>query len=862
MTVDIRAKIYCDLGEVISGGFSDDHAQGTGLIRTRGDITIKGLVRPSYGQLVQLGWKKDTTFSRIPRALRVLSFFADPFRRITTIQLGCKFTLFENKKPGSERDRYFYSKEDADNKDKPCGLYDVALLPISANEVAKRCLQSIGITGTPGLTNYYASDKFDLEAGYVSVLSDLLYAESKVGYMRADEVLEVVDLRKSPSVNKVTRAEDVIDIGPITGGEPPVDAVGVRYSYTRYKTPQTDSTPEDRWEVDEQIGELTKIQIPYNSNLDTFEAVYTPYTRTETTYDRFNRTTKVLTITENHVAQVNGSYVAKLLDSGTLYPGIKPLFFTVYEQTETYYDYERAAEDLQENPGETALECLDKTLAEKLFDPDRDGAWITSKTYEYVSPMQVAGTLGIEDYVFINPNNQAVTAVHPGTSATVLASYTEQTNSKVVTEELGSIFVGGVGQSKNISTVTKTVTKTTQARYKVQQGQQLYASRLLFMEAPSDLEYIIEEAGKLYNTQQSVSINTGVEANVLRRPDAEQIADYKNRKGIRNAEDTTETTFITGDENSGNSRIYDLPYAPDDQIRYLGGGIPGSWQIVQSDVKQKALDFARAQNRLNLGHRYGFSLQLTADTIPPYPLDGIAVEASGALALFRTNGTSWAFDSNGIVCNTDALYWAGLGNTDPGYQIWFQVQPGISLLPPVSPSVNPTPAPVNNLDVDPGFDPNAAVSATQDYGLITAATTATANWGSVTTAAGYPRYDWGAEDGWATVPYDLAPVYAEYLTDPALVPAYLEQVTQVFPVLLAAEYTRIDIVEIEVALDAAVINLRAIVPVFKPPITASLKVEATYNASFSDLYAVIRVESTVEKDPNLVVGVKYGYVLL
>ena len=185
MTVDIRAKIYCDLGEVISGGFSDDHVQGTGLIRTRGDLVIKGLVKPSYGQLVQLGWKRGTVFSRVPRALRVLSYFADPFRRTTTIQLGCKFTLYENAAPGAEKDRYFYSKEDDNNKALPCAVYDTGLLPISAGSIAAKCLYALGISGTTGLTNYYAADKFDLGSGYVSVLNDLLYAESKVAYLRA-----------------------------------------------------------------------------------------------------------------------------------------------------------------------------------------------------------------------------------------------------------------------------------------------------------------------------------------------------------------------------------------------------------------------------------------------------------------------------------------------------------------------------------------------------------------------------------------------------------------------------------------------------------------------------------------------------
>lgn len=462
MTADIRAKIYCDLGEVISGGFSDDHVQGSGLVRTRGDITIKGLVRPSYGQLVQLGWKKGTNFSRIPRALRVLSFFADPFRRITTIQLGCKFTLFENSKPGNEKDRYFYSKEDENNKDQPCQLYDVALLPISANNVALKCLQGLGITGNPGLTNWYAADKFDLDAGYVSVLNDLLYTEAKVAYLRADESLAVVDLRTTPNTNKVLRATDVIDIGPITGGEPPVDAVGVRYSYTRYKKPTTNSTSEDRWELEETTDPITTREIKYNQDQDTFTAAYSPYTKVQTEYDRFNRTVKKTTTKERHIAEINPKYIALLLDAGLVYPGIAPQFFTVYDIEEQYYDYERAADELQEAPSETAFECLSKALQEKLFNPDTDSQYIRQRTYRYVSDMQIAGTLGIQAYHFVNPTTGQTSVLHPGTAANRLAEYIEINNEKIQVEEPGSKFEPG-NKYQNVSTITRQTTITKRA---------------------------------------------------------------------------------------------------------------------------------------------------------------------------------------------------------------------------------------------------------------------------------------------------------------------------------------------------------------------------------------------------------------
>jgi hypothetical protein len=47
--------------------------------------------------------------------------------------------------------------------------------------------------------------------------------------------------------------------------------------------------------------------------------------------------------------------------------------------------------------------------------------------------------------------------------------------------------------------------------------------------------------------------------------------------------------------------------------------------------------------------------------MPAAPFDPIFVQAAGLTALYRVNGNQWAFDSNGIVCSTDALYWGVAG---------------------------------------------------------------------------------------------------------------------------------------------------------------------------------------------------------
>jgi hypothetical protein len=125
-----------------------------------------------------------------------------------------------------------------------------------------------------------------------------------------------------------------------------------------------------------------------------------------------------------------------------------------------------------------------------------------------------------------------------------------------------------------------------------------------------------------------------------------------------------------------------------------------------SDAEVKARNYGRAQNGLAFGHRNGFSTQLAAPDIPPYSLDRIRIDAAGYGSGYVCNGTSWSFDSNGIVCNTDALFVGGIGSTELGGSLWFAVQPGITLLGP-APEIyeNEYAEPANSIPVDESFDP-------------------------------------------------------------------------------------------------------------------------------------------------------------
>lgn len=666
MAVDIRAKVFCNLGEVISGGWSDDHCQGTGLIRCRGDVVLKGAKNVPVGTKVQLAFTTTAGASQFPRQFRVISCFANAYARTTTLQLGCTLTYLENIKPATDRDRYFYSQETEENRDVPCEMYDVALLPISAASVAKRCMDALGISGTTNLTNYYAAERFDLQDGYVTTLSDLLFAESKVGYMQDLTTLIVTDLDTNPPNSAAISDGSIIEMGPIGGGEIPVDAIAVSYTYKKYKEPDVANlpTPVDLWEEDETIGPPKTVSVQYgitNTGLtQEYKAVTQDYTRVETQWDKFNRKTYAKTTTRRHLAEVNGSYIQKLLNAKLIYPQINPVIAPVETITEEFFDYATAADELEEAPGDTAGECITKKKDSKFFNPDTDTQPVRTRTYVYVSDTEIAGGLPIEAYHFIDPVTQALTVFHPGTAATRLSEYTEVTYESYREE---TIFAN---KTRNPDLdITRVKTKTERAKYLVLQGQQLSASETgsLTYDDGTQVQQLINRMTLMHSDGVEVRITTSPDYGTEKRPDKTVLADQRNIKGIKTIEDETITEFLTGDAESVNVRVYNLDLAPDDRVQYLGGNYPGSWSVLKSDHKEKALKFARAQRRVAFGHTNGIAVQLSAKDMPAYPLDGIAIAGAGVTGVFRVDGLSWSFDANGIVCNADCLAWGVLGLT-------------------------------------------------------------------------------------------------------------------------------------------------------------------------------------------------------
>jgi len=698
MTVDIRAKVICRIGdeepEIISGGWSDDHAQGTGLIRTRGELVVRGLYRFTLGQQVEIAYIQNDLASRIPRSLRVLGAFADPFRRQTTIQLGCAITLRENLKGTKPEDKTADTWDDPANDAIACSAFLDGTISISAAYVASVCAAKLNInhTGFGFLTNWFTVEQFDLTPGYATVLSDLLVSESYIGFLDASETLQVRSLLDFTGTYTVIDQGQVIDVNSINSGDIPGDAISVQYNYNRYKKIE-ELTEEERelrnWEKDETIGPAESHVIQYGDPNDRklsagiYSNTFIPKTTAVSMYDKFNRVIKRIETTEKHVCVTNPDYLKSHLERRE-----SNILDTVDSTiTETVNIYLHQADELVEPPEPPpAGGCTIVYGSKTVFDPERDSAVLRRVVTTYESEMAVAGRLNISRYSGV---------VRFGGGGATNWRYDPSLEPNIPVDVVNTSY-----EQDPTTGITKTVSVRQQALALTQAGQQVAAAQLLIAVQIGEPGSIVSTSTELVNIGTTVEIRDDRRYGLERRPSRTERNNSVTRKSAVKA--VSETTFINGNELSENVTVYSVPYSPDDRVSYDGS----SYTTAATDAENKARNFGRAQNRLAFGHRNGFSLQLAAPVIPPYPLDRISINGSGNSAAYICNGTSWSFDSNGIVCNTDALFIGGIGETEVGGSLWFPVQPGITLLGP-APAVyqNENPEPANSYSIDESFDP-------------------------------------------------------------------------------------------------------------------------------------------------------------
>jgi hypothetical protein len=626
MAIDIRATVTCSLGTLISGSISDDYLQGSGLVKTRGTCEISGLITPAVGTAVTFSYTKGGVTTSIPRKLRVLSSFADPFRRTTKVELGCKLTYLSDLQEPIKWEAF----DDPENAGFVPADQQIVTLPIHASSVMDKCLTELGITAASSpLTNKFSVAEFDFGPGYVQVLSDLLVSESYFGYLNTSEVLQIVSLDQDGGSGPVYTAADIVDLGPIGTGQLPGEAITVSYSSLKLKQPE-DTTDSDF--SDNNASRLWERSVTtagpntYYVGAKIFTGIES--TETLTTYKRIGNSevpVKRVTTETGSSAKIAGSIGA------------------AYETN---------------NIGFNAITTTLR-LEEELITYDSEGNRIRSEVTQYEQALAVFGGVSL-NYVFsptdfVNFNYVLVPSARRDSSYEISGEYQQETSSSYVLWP-------------------QTITG--------QQAVAEYRDALDNATAVSDYVNGIAASG-LVHERTVVSINTvGTEPG---RPLDIISASYAKGGNPNNGwrtESQAELELALGSATAQRRIEFSMPYAPDD---IFSGPSGGPFTATPSDAAAKANRYGRVQNRLLLGNRSGVNLQLAPERLPVSPFSPLYLQADGLTALYRSNGNQWAFDSNGIVCSTDALFWAAVGGTGT---FWFPVAPGITTLPAEPPIVD------------------------------------------------------------------------------------------------------------------------------------------------------------------------------
>jgi hypothetical protein len=663
MTIDVRAVVTCNLGELISASISDDYIQGNGLIKTSGNCEINGIITPSTGSRVFFEYTKSGITRRVPRTMRVLSSFADPFRRITTVELGCALTYLQDLKDPIR----LLPRNDEENAELTSQDAQIITLPTYASSVMRTCLNALGLQATSiPLTNKFSVAEFDLSSGYVDTLSNLLVSESFCGYLDQNERLNIISLTSLGGSGPLIASTDLIDVGPIGVGQLPGDAVLVSYSTLKLVPPEDEAivcrslTPEEEEEeepasesVNEEFGgvesssdattsevvisytdPITDAQLTavYRDNQSTYnESLYRVFSFKDPETEEESRKAVVIqrkTYEDRSAAGVAGGLITQYLSNGIPFGNfiagtttIEQFAYDAYGN-ETFHGLTKRGSAIY-GLGLLGLQMVFTASVEQAPGFGEGATGTSVQQLQVVSPpnfdMLIEQTFV---YSYTSGNFKSSTTKRYGPWAATISGQQSIAESRDSFQSAGQVqsYINMALSGRGLIDVTV----STQRRRGGEQA------------APLPEEQINEELAE----------DTG-------NPD----------NGFR-TQSVSETEFATGSSLARRRIELSMPYAPDDTFRKILVGVNPTrfcYYSSRSDAPAKAARYGRAQNRLLLGNRSGMNIQIAPEKLPNAPFAPVFIEAAGTIALYRVNAASWTIDSTGIVASTDAMFWGTAG---------------------------------------------------------------------------------------------------------------------------------------------------------------------------------------------------------
>jgi hypothetical protein len=174
-----------------------------------------------------------------------------------------------------------------------------------------------------------------------------------------------------------------------------------------------------------------------------------------------------------------------------------------------------------------------------------------------------------------------------------------------------------------------------------------------------------------------------------------------------------------GSAGTNSTDKYDMQFAPDSYLRPAtdAGDNNTGLKYVYVSSATAAYEYGRAIHYILSGMANGKSITTELRNIPSEPMGTLYLEAAGTVGRFRANGTTFAWDAQGLVVGCDAMLDGGAGLvTGASGDDWFPMMVAATNLPTVTATVNSTPALANTITAPGGFDPMAPGNVWASFG--------------------------------------------------------------------------------------------------------------------------------------------------
>ena len=689
MSIDGRAYAWCNLGPLAEGtsSIADGHVQGSGVITTKGTINLAGVYRPAPGTVVELAYSDGQNWiARIPRRLRVLSSFANPLGgKLTSVSVGCDLACYDNRKqPPSS-----LTTQQA-NPNTPEAVWRAAAPSIPASWLVGQILSALGlsVSGSIPLTNQYTRQEFDLTAGYVEELGKLAASEGYAVRMTTAGLVEFISKDPGLGTSVLLSEEDLIDLNPINTGDLPGDSAYAKYTSLRLVAPDNlsdDELQKRNWELEKSVSapqRYTHQWTEYQKTPVLNENGQPTYKQRKDANGRPVFYIQSQSIENGTETTVLGGAVMDQVFEVKAYQLKEEINYITVTTTRTRYDSkDRVISRITESQGQWSLDYIETffTYADNTsitVGPNTPpvGELVEERTVEFSSLGPVKMSIGFQaNYATIRGG---------GLGANYQSGYREIRYDKNKSSGITKTTTTSLVPFINTPDGSEAISRLRDA------GNQLDGSRL---------NQILGIATGLVNAGTEVRIRTEREFGVQKRPSEADRTAAANQK-TPTVETTTQTTWAVGSAASQTQIELSPPYVPDDRI--VGSG--SVYSVIKSDADQKALNYARIENRLLLGHRNGVGIQVLPEVLPAEPMGLVFIRLNGCTAAFRINGTTYNIDPQGVTATTDCLFWGAIDGTVA--DAWFPLPPGATSLPsPVAVATNASPRPANTINIPSGF---------------------------------------------------------------------------------------------------------------------------------------------------------------